>query len=330
MERSIGILPDEGASAHAQARDRCHRERGLMNDRPLKLDGIYPPIPTPFDVKGAVDVEALLGNLRVWNQHALRGIVALGSNGEAVLLDPEERIRVVETVRSSIPADRLLIAGTGCQGTRETIDLTRRAAAAGADAVLILPPSYYRGRMTPDALASHFAAVADAATVPVILYNMPACTGIDLDAQLVGRLADHGNIIGMKDSGGDLVKMGAIRERVGPGFQILAGSASFLLPALSVGAVGGVLALANIAPEACLEILHRARDGRMEEARQTQVRMVPVNTAVTRRWGVAGLKAAMEMIGLRGGAVRAPLQPLNEEERQELRAILVRGGVLSE
>ena len=326
----MGILPGEGASASEDTVGRCDRQGGLMTDGPLALAGIYPPIPTPFDTDGAFDVEAMRSNLRFWNQFDLRGMVALGSNGEAVLLDPEERIRVVETVRSSIPEDRLLIAGTGCQGTRETIDLTRRAAKAGADAVLVLPPSYYRGRMTPDALAVHFFTVADASLVPVILYNMPACTGMDLDVDLVGRLAGHENILGMKDSGGDLVKMGAIRERLGPDFQILAGSASFLLPALSVGAVGGVLALANIAPEACLEILRGARDGRMEEARETQVRMVPVNTAVTRRWGVAGLKAAMEMTGLYGGPVRAPLQPLSEEERQELRAILVRGGVLSE
>lgn len=301
-----------------------------MNDGPLKLDGIYPPIPTPFDADGGVDDEALRANLRFWSRFDLRGIVALGSNGEAVLLDPDERIHVVRTVRTTIPEDRLLIAGTGCQGTRATIDLTRRAAAAGADAVLVLPPSYYRGRMTTDALTAHFMAVADASPVPVILYNMPACTGLDLDAALVVRLASHENILGMKDSGGDLVKMGAIRERLGPGFQILAGSAGFLLPALSVGAVGGVLALANIAPEACLEIVRAVRDGRLEEACEIQVRMVPVNTAVTRRWGVAGLKAAMEMLGLRGGPVRAPLQPLSAEQREELRAILVRGGLLEE
>ena len=301
-----------------------------MHESRLNLDGIFPPIPTSFDVDGAVDVEAMRSNLRFWNQHAFRGIVALGSNGEAVLLNPDERILVIETVRATIPEGRLLIAGTGCQGTRETIDLTGRAARAGVDAVLVLPPSYYRGRMTQDALASHFFAVADASRVPLIVYNMPACTGIDLDAALISRLARHDNILGMKDSGGDLVKMATIRGLLGPGFQILAGSASFLLPAFTVGAVGGVLALANIAPKACLDILRGVQDGRLEEARETQIRMVPVNTAVTRRWGVAGLKAAMEMLGLRGGPVRAPLQPLSEHERSELRAILLRGGLLKE
>ena len=301
-----------------------------MHEDRLTLGGIYTPIPTPFDAKGVVDVEAIRSNLRFWNQHALRGIVALGSNGEAVLLSPDERILVVETVREESPEERLVIAGTGCQGTRETIDLTRRAARAGADAALVLPPSYYRGRMTPDAMTAHFFAVADASPVPLIVYNMPACTGIDLDAALVARLAGHENILGMKDSGGDLVKMGAIRDRLGPGFQILAGSASFLLPAITVGAIGGVLALANIAPKVCLDILQAAHDGRLEDAQEMQIRMVPVNTAVTRRWGVAGLKAAMEMLGLRGGPVRAPLQPLREDERQELRAILLRGGLLEE
>ena len=301
-----------------------------MNQRPLRLDGIYPPIPTPFDDRGDVATRALADNLAYWNQFDLRGYVVLGTNGEYVLLTEQEKLQVLETARAAIPSDKLMIAGTGCEATRETIELTKKAAAIGADAALVITPSYYKSRMTPEALIHHFHAVADASPIPVILYNMPACTGIDLSAEAIAAIAEHPNIIGIKDSGGNLVKMGDIRRLAGPDFQVLAGSASFLLPALSVGAVGGILALANIAPAQCLAIRQHFLDGEWEQARELQVRMIPVNTAVTRGWGVPALKAAMDMLGLYGGPVRSPLLPLSDDLKDRLRAILVESDVMRE
>jgi len=293
-----------------------------------QLEGIFPPIPTPFDADGEIDVVALAENLAWWNRFDLSGVVVLGSNGEAVLLDEDEKLALIEAVRAGVAEDRSMIVGTGAQSTRATIGLTQAAAGAGADAALVLPPSYYKSQMTANVLERHFRAVADASPIPVVLYNMPACTGIDLTAELIIALAGHANIIGLKDSGGDVAKLGRIQGALDGRFRILAGSASFLLPALSVGAVGGILALANIAPRQCVEIFRLAAEGDVSTARDLQVRMILPNTAVTRRWGVPGLKAAMEMLGLRGGPVRLPLLPLGPKERDELRSILLEARIL--
>lgn len=301
-----------------------------MIHKALRLNGIYPPIPTPFDADGRVASDALTENLQTWNQYGLGGYVVLGSNGELVLLNEQERLQVLETARAAIPPGKLMIAGTGCQSTVETVQLTKKAAAIGADVALVVTPSYYKGRMTKEALIKYFHAVADTASIPVIIYNIPACTGIDLSAETVTAIAEHENIIGIKDSGGNVVKMGEVRRLAGPDFQALAGSASFLLPALSVGAVGGILALANIAPVQCLAIRQHFFDNEWEQARELQVRMIPVNTAVTRGWGVPAVKAAMDMLGMYGGPPRAPLLPLSEETKQELRAILIEGKVIED
>ncbi|MCP5106483.1 MAG: dihydrodipicolinate synthase family protein [bacterium] len=288
----------------------------------IDLEGIYPPIPTTFDEKGEIAVGALKNNLEHLNPFDLRGYVVLGSNGEYVMLTEEEKLLVLETARAAIPPGKLLIAGTGGQSTAETVRLTQKAAEIGADAALVITPSYYRKLMTPETLMFHFQAVADESSIPILIYNMPACTGIDLDAETITKISRHPNIIGLKDSGGNMAKMGAIRRHAGPGFQILAGSGGFLLPALSVGAVGGVLALAIIAPENCLAIHRYFREGNQTEARELQVRMIPVNSAVTARWGVPALKAAMDMLGMYGGPVRPPLLPISPETREQLEAIL--------
>jgi len=299
-----------------------------VSESRLDLRGIYPPIPTPFDAQEAVDLAALQLNLEFLEAHPLRGVVVLGSNGEAVHLTMDERVSIVGSVRSLLPPERLLIAGTGCHSTRQTIELSLAVASAGADAVLVLPPHYYKSRMTQDALIRHYHAVADASRIPVLVYNMPACTGMDLSAETISHIAEHPAIIGLKDSSGDVVKLGALREKLGLGFQLLAGSAGFLLPALSVGAVGGVLALANIAPKQCLAIHQLATTGNWDGAQAIQTRMVAPNAAVTRRWGVAGLKAAMDLLGLTGGPVRLPLLPLEPEEVAELKTLLMDADIL--
>lgn len=294
----------------------------------LDLAGIYPPIPTPFDVPGEIDRYALRRNFEFLGEFDLRGYVVLGSNGEAVHLTTEERAYLVEVARELIPESQLLIAGTGCDSTVKTVELSRRASALGADAVLILPPHYYRGQMTLEALVQHFHTVANACDVPVIIYNMPACTGIDMDAATICTLAAHSNIIGLKDSSGDIAKLASLHRQLGAGFQVLAGSASFLLPALSVGAVGGVLALANIAPDQCLAIRELASSGTWDQAQEIQARLIEANTAVTRRWGVAGLKAALDLLDHDGGSVRAPLLDLKETEIESLEMILIDSQIL--
>jgi 4-hydroxy-2-oxoglutarate aldolase len=294
----------------------------------LDLQGIFPPIPTPFDERGAIDAAALAAHLDFLSTFDLSGYVVLGSNGEAVHLRFEERNHLVEAARRFVPEDRLLIVGTGCPSTRQTIDVSKRAADIGADAVLILPPHYYRGRMTLEALTRYFHAVADTVDIPIIIYNMPACTGMDMDVATVAAIAKHPNIIGLKDSAGDVTKLGALHQMLADDFQILAGSASFLLPAISVGAIGGILALANIAPAQCLAIRDLALAGNWDGARELQVQLIEVNTAVTGRWGVAGLKAAMKLMGLPSSIVREPLLDLEDTDVERLKSILKKSNIL--
>ena len=293
----------------------------------LMLDGIYPPLPTPFDEKGKIAVKAMLSNISFLLQFDLRGYVVLGSNGEYVMLDANEKIAVMEIARDAVPPEKLLIAGTGCQSTAETLALTNKAAEIGVDAALIITPSYYKGLMTQEAMINHFHTIADNSHIPILIYNMPACTGIDLEADTIAMMARHPNIIGIKDSSGNVGKLATIRHLTGSGFQILAGSGGFLLPALAVGAIGGIMALANIAPHACIAIRRFYMEGRQIEARELQLRMISLNTAITSRWGVPALKAAMELQGLYGGPVRLPLLPVSEDIKKQLNAILMTTGV---
>jgi 4-hydroxy-2-oxoglutarate aldolase len=299
-----------------------------MSEAAISLEGVFPPIPTPFGVEGDVAYRALVENIERWNQYALTGYVVLGSNGEMFYLSDEEKVRIWETARQAIPSDRVMITGTGCESTRQTIALSRQAADVGADAVLVLTPHYYDGQMTAKALTHHFRTVADASPVPVVLYNMPRLTNVDMDAATVTEIARHPNIVGIKDSGGNVGKLAQIVESVGPDFQVLAGSASFFLPALAVGAVGGVMALANLAPQQLIDLYDLFRAGEWDEAASMQRRLVSSNTAVTARFGVSGLKAALDMVGYYGGPVRSPLQPLEDREIQTLKSILAEGGVV--
>jgi 4-hydroxy-2-oxoglutarate aldolase len=294
----------------------------------ISLGGVFPPIPTPFDGEGKVAYEALTENLARWNEFDLSGYVVLGSNGEAVYLTDEEKVRILETCRKAIPADKHMIAGTGAQSTRQTIALTCRAADAGADAALIVTPHYYSGMMTGEALVRHYQAVADASPIPVMIYNVPKFTGVDMGAAAIARAAQHPNVVGTKDTAGNIAKLADTVRLAGPGFQVLAGSAGFFLAGLAVGAVGGILALANIAPQKAIDIYRLFRSGELDGAAELQRRMLPVNAAVTATMGIPGLKAALDMLDYYGGPVRAPMLDVNEEQRAVLRAILVEGGVL--
>lgn len=288
----------------------------------LQLNGIYPPLPTSFDSRETLATDKMRDNIRKLSQFELAGFLILGSNGELVNLSDNEKEQVFKEARKAIPREKIMLTGTGCQSTKQTIELTQKAANAGSDAVLVLNPSYYKGLMTKEALTSHYFAVADASPVPVIIYNMPANSGLDMDAGTIIALSSHKNIIGLKDSGGNLTKMGEIRMKAKPEFQLLAGSAGFLLPALSIGAIGGILALANIAPAQCLDIYQNFLKEKMVEARENQLKLIELNTAVTRKWGVPALKEAMDQLGLYGGPSRSPLLPVNDEIKKHLRYLL--------
>jgi 4-hydroxy-2-oxoglutarate aldolase len=294
----------------------------------FSLAGLFPPLPTPFAPDGALDVGLLRALIASLADEPLAGYVLGGSNGEFPSLTASERLEVVAAAREVVPRSRLLIAGSGAESTRETIALTREMAARGADAALVVTPSYFKGKMTAAALEAHFRQVADAAPIPVILYNVPVNTGVDLPAVTAIRLAQHPNVIGLKDSGGDLQKMALIVRDAGPAFQVLAGSAGFLLPALTVGAVGCIGALASLAARPLDRMIASLRGGALDEARAIQLRLVEANLAVTARFGVAGLKAALQLCGRPAGVVRPPLLGLDGDEQATLRAILVRAGLL--
>jgi 4-hydroxy-2-oxoglutarate aldolase len=302
----------------------------LQKEKVMKVDlsGVMPPIPTPFDPRGEIAYQRLVENLERWNGYGLTGYVVLGSNGEAVYLTEQEKLRVLETARETIPGDKTLVVGTGCESTRETIALTQQAAEIGADVALLVTPHFFSGKMTPESLVRYYQAVAEAAPIPVVMYNVPKFTHVDMDADTIARLAQHPNVVGIKDSGGNVAKIADVVRMVGPDFQVLAGSAGFFLAALAVGAVGGVMALANVAPQQSIDIYHLFQEGRWKEAAELQRRMVPVNAAVTARFGIAGLKAALDTLGYYGGPVRAPLLDLTASEMEALQAVLVEGEVI--
>jgi len=274
----------------------------------VRLRGIVPPLVTPFHADGALDLAAFEGNLEALAAQDLAGFLVLGSNGEAASLDEEEKLALVAAARRRLPG-RFLLVGTGMESTRATVSLTRKAADRGADAVLVLTPHYYKSRMTTDALRLHFEAVADASPVPVYLYSVPAFTGLPWPPALSTALASHPRVAGMKESSGDVGLLTRILASVPRAFEVACGNAPVFYPALCAGACGGVLAVANCAPRPTIELFRAFERGDHDRARRLHAALAPLAAAVTTSHGVAGLKLAMDHVGLRGGSVRAPLLP---------------------
>jgi 4-hydroxy-2-oxoglutarate aldolase len=296
----------------------------------IDLSGTFLPVTTPFDpVTGDIDVVAFRANLRHWFQSPISGILVSGSTGESVLLDDEERTTLLEAAADVVPDDALLIAGTGSESTRHTIRLTVQAAEAGADAVLVSPPAYYRGAMTPAVLARHYRAVADASPVPMLIYQVPLrLSTLDLPTGLVGELSQHPNIVGIKDSRGKLGLVGELVEQTGDDFQVLVGSGALLYGALETGAVGGIVAVGLLAPAESAAISVAFEAGRTAEAGRIQERITPVHQQIVGGMGVPGVKAALDLLGLHGGAPRPPLEPA-DAVIEEIRAILATAGLLA-
>lgn len=287
-----------------------------------EIRGVLPPVATPFTQDGKVSYKSLAANLQRWNRTGLAGYLILGSNAEFVYLTEEEKIRILEVARENIPRDKVMIAGTGCEATEATIALTKRAAAIGVDAVMVVTPAYYKPQMRDRILVEHYRRVADASPIPVFLYNVTPFTGVVIEPAVLAQLARHPNIVGMKDSAGNLSIFAEYLRQAPSNFIFFIGSASVFLPALAMGASGGILAIANCAPEACLSIYALFREGKWEEARQQQLKLLPAMRAVTTRFGIGGLKVAMDLLGYEGGWPRPPLLPPTEEEKKEIRLAL--------
>ncbi|HMG32873.1 MAG TPA: dihydrodipicolinate synthase family protein [Blastocatellia bacterium] len=296
----------------------------------VELKGIMPPLTTPFDERGDVDFEALARNLQRYNTTGLAGYVLLGSNGEAVHLTREERFRVIETVKANSTSQHLLIAGVNEFSSRAALEASRHAQDAGADAVLVITPYFYKSRMNADSLSAFFNEVADASPLPVLIYNVPQNTGVTIDSSTIATLAAHENIVGVKDSAGNF---GAIAETIRlspPGFAVMSGNGGILYPALAMGATGAVLAVACAAPRACVELFEAVAAGDHNKAKDLQRRIAPVSHAVTAGFGVAGLKVALDLAGFDGGFTRSPLGTISEADSRKIATIMKESRLFSE
>jgi 4-hydroxy-2-oxoglutarate aldolase len=292
--------------------------------------GIFTPIVTPFTTDDSIDEGALRRNVDRWMKTPLTGLVVLGSNGEAAQLDDVEADRVVEIVRERVPSDRPLIAGTGRESTKATIAATARAAAAGVDAVLVRTPSFFKAQMSAEIFVRHYTEVADASPVPVLLYNVTMFTGVTLPLEAVERLAAHPNIVGMKESGGDISYISELVTRTPDDFTVLAGSATTFFHALCAGCDGAILALAALLPDACVRMQALVRDDRLAEARALQHWIMPLARSVGGTYGVAGLKAALDLTGYNGGLPRPPLRPAPKPVVDAISGQLVELGAFTE
>jgi len=274
-----------------------------------RFTGIFTPIVTPFQSDDTLDEAGLRRNVVKWMATSLDGLVVLGSNGEAPQLDDSEADRLVDIVREHVPTGRPLIAGTGRESTRATIAATRRAAAAGVDAVLVRTPAFFKAQMTTDVFVRHYVEVADVSPVPVLLYNVSMFTGVNLSADAVERLAVHPNIVGIKESGSDIAQIAEFVARTPEDFTVLAGSATTLMHALCAGCDGAILALAALVPDLCRQLLTLVGHRQLDEASTLQRELMPIAKSVGGTYGVPGLKAALHLLGFAGGPPRPPLRP---------------------
>ena len=289
----------------------------------MKLTGVMPPITTPFQ-DGKFALDKLKKNFQKWNKTGLSGYLVLGSNGEAVYLNEKEKIKVVGVSRESIPTSKIMLVGTGMESTQETIRFTNQMAKMGADCALVITPSYFKGSMRPQILYDHFIAVAESSRIGILIYNVPQFTGINLEPEWVAKLSEHSNIIGIKDSSGNIGQLSEIINLSKKGFAVFVGSAPVFFPALCIRAVGGILAVANVAPQECVQIQNLFNKGNMNEARALQGRLTPLAKAVTIKYGIGGLKVAMDLAGYFGGNPRLPLKKPSKEVEEELKRLLLR------
>ena len=286
------------------------------------LKGIFPPVVTPFDRRDEVDEGRFRENLRKYVDVGLGGIVATGSTGEAPYLTERERLRLVELAREIVRPPEILIVGTGLESTRQTLRLSREVIARGADALLVVTPNYYKPKMDAAALTAHYRALPDGVRRPVLIYSIPQFTGVHIDAATIAALSRHPNIAGLKESSGNLAFVREVLRKVRPGFRVLVGSVQILLDSLRAGATGAVLGQATFAPELCVGVYEAFCLGRMKAARELQQRLLPLAQKISVPYGVAGVKAALDLSGYHGGVPRSPLVPLDAAARRSITGAL--------
>lgn len=292
----------------------------------FELKGVYTPIATPFQGDG-IAFEQLEHNLEFWLSSKLEGIVVLGSNGEFVALREQEKEELIRFVCNKAAGRKRVLIGIGGNCMGETLRLAQVSKEAGADGVLLITPFYYKNGMKDAVLEQYFTEVADKSPLPVVLYNMPGNTGVNTSAALLSKLSRHPNIIGVKDTSGNIAQISETIKDADPSFSVFAGNWSFLLPSLCMGAKGATLALGNILPDECATLLEYYESGNLKAARELVFRLMPVNAAITAKYGVGGLKVAMEYVGLFGGEPRSPLRRPQKEVREEIKKVLMDAGV---
>lgn len=288
----------------------------------MNIRGIYPALVTPFELDGSVSLNAVKENIRRYNATAIAGYVVLGSTGESVMLSRNEVDSVLAAAREAAVAEKLLIAGTGAESTAETIARTRRAAELGYAAALVKTPYYYKPVYKPETYIRHYRAVADASPIPVVLYSVPQFTGVTLETPEILALSAHPNIVGIKDSSGNIQRLAEIVAGAPSAFQVLTGGAAVIYPALAVGGVGAILALAAALPEKCAEVFHLFQSGRHDQARTLQLELAVASKRIVSALGIPGVKYAMDLRGYHGGLSRLPLLPLTEEQKQSVTAVI--------
>jgi 4-hydroxy-2-oxoglutarate aldolase len=295
----------------------------------LSLSGIFAPLASTFAANGELDTGAFASNIRGHLDAGLSGVVIAGSTGEAALLDESERSSLVEVAREILPQTKSLIVGAGAESTRYTIRLAKNAAARGADAVLVVAPHYYSGVMTVPVLLDHYRAVADASPVPVVLYNIPKYMHFALPKEVVAQLARHPNIVGIKDSSGDRDTLAGFIEAKSSTFSVISGSGALLQYAMGLGATGGILGVCTFAPSLALEVFSAMKRGDSAAATPAQDRLTPLHTRIVAELGVAGVKAALDATGLRGGQLRMPLRALDPTGRAEVASLIRAAGLVA-
>jgi 4-hydroxy-2-oxoglutarate aldolase len=292
------------------------------------LEGVFVPVTTPFRGDD-VALDGLQANLRGWNATALAGYVVLGSTGEFPMLSEAERDHVLVAAREAIPRDKAFIAGTGANSTLHSIRQTKRAAELGADLAIVITPHYFtKGFSQAQAQVRHYLAVAEASPIPVVIYNFPLNTGINLEADTVAKIAQHPNVCGIKDSSGNIPQAAQILDQTPKSFHVLVGAASALLPSLAIGSSGGILALGLVAAREFCDVYRLARGGRWDEAREIAARMMPADRVVSGRYGIGGLKAALDLQGFYGGPCRPPLGTPDGDAIEDIKEALATAGLL--
>ena len=295
----------------------------------MKIEGVFPPVTTPFDDNGCIVHNHLAENIKRWNETDVSGYLILGSNSESVFLTEEEKLEIVETARKSIPPSKKMLVGTGLESTKGTIEFTRKFADCGADVAVVITPHFFKSNMSHEAFMKHYLMIANSSPIPVLLYNVPPFTGLNLEAGTASALSSHENIIGIKDSSGNVEQLSEIISLTGENeFSVLTGSSIVLYPSMCVGAAGGIMAIACVLPERCSDIIELYKDGNHAEAKELQMRLIEPTLAVTSRYGIPGLKAAMDLSGYYGGHSRLPLLHVTGAEIEEIKNIFTGSGFL--